>query len=871
MCCRCAMRVGTTGLLSRRRENRGVRGYDQGVGSPQSAVRHQMSGDPGLSGRVWGSITVLPGERHSMNIRIPQNLSQEIDDLEKTIAAHARGEVSDVELKARRVPFGVYEQRARGRYMARIRCTAGIIAPAQLRRVAELARIHGSGVVHVTTRQELQIHDLPIEHIVPVIRDLFTVGLTTRGGGGNTVRNITASWDSGIAPDEVFDVTPHAVELTSRLIARADSWLLPRKFKVSFSNSPIDSAMASVNDVGFVATVKDGQRGFKVFVAGGLGRMPQTGHVLHEFVPECDVFVVAEAAKRVFSRFGNRKNKHTARLRFLWNSLGRERFVSLYEGERRGLAGEPAFELPVVEPGLSRIPGVPPVNDPDFAVWERRYVQPQKESGRFSVLIPVALGVLTSEQVQRIANFAATIGDDVVRLTLNQNVSLRNISAASLAGACAVARSVTELWDKPAFIGNAVACAGSDTCQLGICRARGALSAVAAHLSRSSTVLDAVGGIRLHISGCPNTCGQHMTADLGFYGKVERHESRSYPAYAIVAGGSVSGTHGARLAERVDEIPARHLPQLVERILRAYAQQRPKYSDFAAFVSGEGRLEMQGICDTYRQAPSFEQDPEFYHDWGASEPFSTEGRGTGECAAGLFDLIDVDFGKIRADRAALSAPGTIDNRQELVERLAITSARALLISKGVEAGSTGEILVAFEREFIEAGLVPEKFRTVVRAARSDTGQLALMQDEVVALSRAVEALYASLDETLTLHPVAVDATAIVADMQKDFRGVACPMNFVKTKMALAGLRAGQTLAVLLDDGAPIENDRTAEADAVKSYNSGILLAVQLGDNGSRELMESILKDEEAHIDWIEAQIGQIHQLGVQNYLAEQVG
>lgn len=179
--------------------------------------------------------------------------------------------------------------------MVRVRCAAGAITPEQLRRVAQISEQHAADTLHITTRQELQLHSVQLEDVVLIMRQLLEVGLSTRGGGGNTVRNITASFDSGVAADEVFDVSPHAFALTTRLVSEPDSWLLPRKYKIAFSNSPADNARAAFNDLGFIAKVQDGVKGFEVYIAGGMGTKPQVGHRLHEFVPDTEVCLIAEA------------------------------------------------------------------------------------------------------------------------------------------------------------------------------------------------------------------------------------------------------------------------------------------------------------------------------------------------------------------------------------------------------------------------------------------------------------------------------------------------------------------------------------------------------------------------------------------------
>jgi len=253
-----------------------------------------------------------------ISYEIPAVLTEEIDGLEKAIQEYRSGSLNPIKFRGIRVPFGIYEQRKDDTYMVRMRCAAGVVTPLQLRRAAELSKQYGKDVLHVTTRQALQIHDVQLENAVTVIRGLLEVGLSTRGGGGNTVRNIVANVDSGIDAGEVFDVTPYALALTSALIAEHDSWTLPRKYKIAFSNSESDSAGAAFTDLGFLATMKGGWRGFRVYVAGGLGRKPQAGHLLYEFIEPEKIYAIAAGLKRLFDKHGNRKDKNNARLLFLW-------------------------------------------------------------------------------------------------------------------------------------------------------------------------------------------------------------------------------------------------------------------------------------------------------------------------------------------------------------------------------------------------------------------------------------------------------------------------------------------------------------------------------------------------------------------------
>jgi len=754
---------------------------------------------------------------------IPESYSKEIDELEGFVDQFRSGTVTAAEFKARRVPFGVYEQRTRGSFMVRIRCAAGIVTPGQLRRIADLSSRLASGRLHITTRQEIQVHDVRLESMVPVIRGLFAVGLATRGGGGNTVRNIVASWDSGIAVDEVFDVTPHAVELTSRLIALADSWLLPRKFKIAFSNSGADNAFATAQDVGFIAALNGNRRGFRVFVAGGMGRMPQAGQLLHDFIAEDEVFLVAEAVKRLFSKFGNRRNKHSARLRFLWNTLGEDRFLEEYQKQRTTLEAE--HPAPFVPPASSDTPQMlsglaADERSPDFGLWKKRYVAAQRQSGLCSVLVPLPLGDISSEKAVLLADSLAPFGDSTIRCTADQNMSLRNIPQHHLGNIFAVVRQVSASWNSPKLFANAVACAGASTCQLGICLSRGALSAIIDRLKTSDVNLDGLDDFRLHFSGCLNSCGRHGLADLGFFGKAGRKGQHSYPAYTIVAGAKIDPGKGSALAHKIDEISARQVPQFVEEFLRHYVLRKESFSSFQDYLEKEGEDKIRAICDKYRHIPTIEEDESYYRDWDAEGPFSLAGRGTGECAAGLFDLIEVGLGKVRADRSAFDAESDPAVRSAILERLVVTAARALLLTKGVEAAANQDVLDRFESDFMDTGLVADRFRPVIGAARKGAEALAAISDRALAFSKEIEDLYASMDDTLQFHPSLSQESGehekrepVKIDLVKDLRGVACPMNFVKTKMALSQLKAGQVLQVLLDDGEPMENvPRSVEAE-----------------------------------------------------------
>lgn len=756
-----------------------------------------------------------------ISYKIPETFEREIDELESLIQQYKDNTISESALKAHRVPFGVYEQRTPHTYMVRIRCAGGIVTPAQLRTIAHLSEKYGGDSVHITTRQELQIHDVALDNVITIMRELLPVGLSSRGGGGNTVRNIMASWDSGIAIDEVFDVTPYAVALTSRLISESDSWILPRKFKISFANSSKDNANATFNDVGFIAAKKNGELGFKVYTAGGLGRKPHVGHLLHDFVSVDDVYIVAEAIKKMFNHNGNRKNKHAARLRFLWNSLGRDKFVELYDQEYSRLQKEPVAPLPItpIKNKMHEDVEIKPVQEAShgFDIWKERYVKEQKQPGLYSIQIPILLGRLKNEHAILLADFLSNFGENVLRCTMSQNLTIRNISEQYLVNVYQIIKSISDLSEQPSVIGNTVACAGASTCKLGICLSQGALLAITKRLRESNGALDSLSPFTLRLSGCSNTCGHHMVADLGFYGKGVRKGQTSYPAYTIVAGAVI--TEGkARLAEKVDEINAHDLPDFVSKFLEVYLSKQQQYDSFAAYIDDCGEEDIRIICDRYRDIPDFEKDKNYYFDWGAQDVFSIADRGTGECSAGLFDLIELDLELIKKKQHELEVLQDESALADALYHMTLAASRMLLITRGVEAYSDEEVFDQFVCHFIRTDLIHIKFLIVIEAAKAKRyDSLVRLLKEVYALADSVEKLYNSMDNSLrfpteqsanldTSRESVVDkSTTDKAHVFKDYRGVACPMNFVKTKMDLANMQKGQLLEILLDDGEPIEN------------------------------------------------------------------
>ncbi|MDR2081214.1 MAG: sulfurtransferase TusA family protein, partial [Campylobacteraceae bacterium] len=707
------------------------------------------------------------------------------------------GSLDALAFKTIRVPFGIYEQREPNTYMVRVKLGGGVITPKQLLTLSNLSEKYANSILHVTTRGGVQLHYVQFKDFLNVVKVLHETGLTGRGGGGNTVRNITADPYAGVAKDEVFDVTPHVLALTSKMLEKKDSYSLPRKYKIAFSGSSSDRGGATFVDVGFIAKIKEGKRGFSVFVAGGMGAKSKVGHHFIEFLNESEIFLLSQAIKEVFDEKGNRKNKHAARLRFLFEETGEQEFRKLVNAKIEKIKSEGGWqielkELPEAAPIKSDIPKL----TAEEQLWWDRYVYAQKQEGYFCAKIPLSLGDLSAREAGKLAIKLDEIAEnrDVLRFGSDQNIYIRNLNAKELISLYPLLKNISPLATKPAIIGDSVVCTGAATCQLGITIPRGAIKAIESKLVKEGINLDELKGFKIHMSGCPNSCGRHAIADLGFFGKVLREGSNPYPAYNILAGAK-TGENITRFGKKIADISAYHLPSFTAELLRYWLEIKKDYESFADWIDDKGEQKILELAQKYSYVPPFDEDKNPYYDYSAKEIFSLKGRGAGECSAGMYDLIE-------ADKKALTAALKNELSDENLANIRLLATRMLLIARGEEARSEKEVLEAFKNHFIKTGLISADFEPLLEGKAAK---------EAVNLANAVIELYGTMDNSLKFAAetpkteVKSADKAQSADKFKDYRGVACPMNFVKTKMDLSQMKSGEILEILLDEGAPIDN------------------------------------------------------------------
>ncbi|MDR0665700.1 MAG: sulfurtransferase TusA family protein [Helicobacteraceae bacterium] len=718
--------------------------------------------------------------------QIPQNVHGDFESFKRSYEEYKSGAIDDLKFKTIRVPFGIYEQREANTYMIRVKLVGGLISSKQLAALADLAKRYAGGKLHITTRGGAQLHYVKFDDFLAVIEGLHAAQLTGRGGGGNTVRNITADILAGVAKDEVFDVTPRAIALTEKMLAQKDSYALPRKFKIAFSGSSADRGYATIADVGFIAKTKEGKRGFKVFIGGGMGAKSRVAKPYLDFLPEDEIFLLSQAIKETFDERGNRKNKHNARLRFLLEEIGLEAFRELVDTKIEAIRSRGGYEVEFREFDEPK----PIVAQSDLALddetklWRDRFVYSQKQSGYYGAKVPLLLGDLDANGALALAD-ALPKDRQTIRFGSDQNLYLRNLTLEELIALYPVIKTLSPQTQKSEILGDAVFCTGASTCQLGITIPRGALAAIERALLKSGLNLDALGGFRIHMSGCPNSCGRHALADLGFFGKVLRKDGVAYPAYNIVAGARIAETN-YRFAEAIGDISAYRLPSFVADALKLWLEEKSRYASYADWIDGGGKAKLSAIAESYADIPSFDEDKNPYYDFGASARFSLAGRGAGECSAGMYDLIEADK---KALKEALNANDWT--------RIRFLAARMLLITRGEEARSEAEVLSAFKRLFIDTKLIDESFAKTLEGEANESA---------IKLGEAVIALYDTMDNTLKFEAEKTGAIAAQkAARFKDYRGVECPMNFVRVKMDLAQMASGDILEILLDDGAPIEN------------------------------------------------------------------
>jgi sulfite reductase beta subunit-like hemoprotein len=573
----------------------------------------------------------------------PEASEQEIREFKELVEKYFTGQITPEEFKARRLQMGTYGIRnTHDVHMIRVKIPQGRLTADQLEVFADIAEEFSQERGHVTTRQAIQLYWIPTPATPYVQARLAAVGLTTREACGNSVRAVTCSPYAGVDPEELFDVTPHAYAVMRHFLRNPVSQKLPRKFKIAFEGSSRDYARTAIHDIGAVAAYEEmsGKRvlGFRVYAAGGLGALPVQAVLLEPFTPADELLRTCEAVVRVHDRLGDRKNRATARVKFVMKRLGVEAFRQEVFQERAKLPKYPYPEMHQTEtdeqpPVVGAIPAAPAVDEAQYQRWLKTNVRPQKQAGYSTVVIRLVLGDIFSPQMRALADILRRFNGGVCRTMITQNLLLRWIKNEHLKALFAELDAIglgeanaETLWD-------VTACPGASTCQLGIAGSRSLAKVLEENLQSAGLIGEDIEGIRIKISGCPNSCGQHHIADIGFYGSARKVDEHLAPHFQLMLGGfTAEGI--AEFGKSISKIPARRVPEVVVHILQLYREKRSSPQEsFKDFANRLGIPFWKEALEPFTTLPSYAEHPEQYRDWAAEAEFTLQGMGPGECAA----------------------------------------------------------------------------------------------------------------------------------------------------------------------------------------------------------------------------------------------
>ncbi len=597
--------------------------------------------------------------------------TNDIDTFARMLDRFERAEISPEEWRKFRLLRGTYGQRQDfDAQMLRVKIPQGVLEAAQFEALADVAERHSRGFGHISTRQNMQLHFVPLHDAEPAMRHLADAGLTTREACGNSVRNITSCPHAGVARDEVFDVTPYSEAMTRYLLRHPLSSVLPRKFKIAFEGcTSEDHAATSINDLGWRAMMApdgSGRRGFRVQVAGGTAIMCRSGASLYEFLPASDILMVAEAVLRVFQKHGDYEHKQRNRLKFLVKSMGWEAWHAAFQRELEDLRANGGARLPfdpenppvegppegerLPQPSIAEIsalvsattvkgPGIVPEVKPtdgspgrERAEWLQTNLRPQKQSEYSEVIVSLVLGDITAGQMRAVAALSRAYADGMVRVTVDQNLVLRWVRSGQVPGLYRRLAAAGLGLPGAGTIMDVTSCPGAESCRLAVTQSRGLARLIGDNLEQQpAKLLRDVSDVRIKISGCPNGCGQHHVAPIGFQGSIRKVGDRVVPQYFVMLGGG-AGQQAASFGRLTAKIPARRVPEAVDRLLRLYQDERTNGETAPAFFQRVDTARARAALADLEQMTPEDALPADYIDPGEDHAFNPEVM-DGECSA----------------------------------------------------------------------------------------------------------------------------------------------------------------------------------------------------------------------------------------------
>lgn len=636
-------------------------------------------------------------------------VEQDIIDLERKIKAFREGTIHEEKFRSLRLARGVYGQRQPGVQMVRIKLPFGKITFKQLLRIADVADEYGSGNLHLTTRQDIQIHYVSLDRTPELWAELERDDITLREACGNTVRNVTSSPNAGIDPEEPFDVSPYAHAVFAYFLRNPICQEMGRKIKISFSSSDKDTAYSYIHDLGFIPKLNEkGERGFKVMFAGGLGAQPFLANAVQEFLPEDQLIPYTEAVLRVFDRYGERNNRNKARLKYLVQKLGLDEVIRLVEAEK--IANKvKSFKVDItavpqpVAPVEQAFETVTIADENHYQLWLATNVVPQKQEGFYAVYVKVTVGDIKTDLARAFVAAVRPFIADEIRITQNQGLLLKFVRKEALPSLYVALNNLG--FAKAGFrsLADITTCPGTDTCNLGISNSMTLAEVLEEVVYHDFPEFVYHKNLNIKISGCMNSCGQHGLAEIGFHGSSVKADGKVVPAVQVMLGGGTVGNGEGRVAERVIKVPSKRATGVLHYLLNDFKANGNAEENFHQYYDRQGKDYFYQLLKPLADLSNLKAEE--FVDWGHEETFATA-IGVGECAGVVIDLVatllleaDEKFGWAKASLHHGAYADAIYHTYAAM----VSAAKSLLLDKGVNASTQAGVIKEFDNQYVESG------------------------------------------------------------------------------------------------------------------------------------------------------------------------
>lgn len=651
-------------------------------------------------------------------------VEKDIIELEKKIHDFHSGKIPAEKFRSLRLARGVYGQRQQGVQMIRIKIPFGKLTVRQLNRIADISDEYSNGQLHLTTRQDIQIHFVSLDKTPELWAKLEQDDITLREACGNTVRNVTAPAAAGIDPSETFDVSPHAHAVFAYFLRKPFGQELGRKIKIAFSSSEKDEAYTFIHDIGFIPKlrIEDGKerKGFKVLVGGGLGAQPFLAQMAHEFLAEEKIIPFIEAVIRVFDRHGERTSRHKARIKYLIAKLGAQEFLKLVEEERNAvLVQEYAIrDLPPADLSADTDQTLTTFkisDDSNYQRWLSSNVFEQKQKDFFGVYVKVQLGNLSTAAARGLAQIVTAYAADDIRVTIQQGFLLKYVRKEALPVVYKSLKQIGLAAPGHNSTADVTACPGTDTCNLGISSSTHVAKVFERVINEEYPELIYNHDIQIKISGCMNSCGQHGLANIGFHGSSFKAGNAVVPALQVLLGGGPTGNGSGRIADKIIKVASKRGPAVLRILLDDFESNAEEGEYFNSYYDRKGKDYFYQLLKPLSDNTTLLADD--FIDWGQEEKFKTA-IGVGECAGVLIDLVATLL--LEAEEKAELAAEALENGQwgdsiYFSYAAFINGAKTLLTEKQVHCNTQHGVIGDFDKHFVEAGIFsyPQSFRELV--------------------------------------------------------------------------------------------------------------------------------------------------------------